>query len=192
MNNKNYFQEMNLTTIDKFFEYMQNEFSYGWIDQKGNRHDGVNDAETYSLQSPLELLNSHLGICWDRTELYRYFFENMTNKKYETYFLFYDDNKGCPSHSILVFYNNCKVYWFEPMFNDKDCYYSGIHEYNSISELLTDFKNNFIKFSLIKKTIPQNYDINKIYIYRYTKPKYHINGYQMRQHIDNSTFIDLF
>ncbi len=187
---KDYLKKIGLTTINKFFAYCQNEFQYGWIDQSGNKHSGVNDAKTYSLQAPLELLKNHLGICWDMTELYRYWFNLMTNLKIETYYIFYDDNKGCPSHSILVFYNYDKVYWFEPMFTDNNCYYSGIHEYNNISELLNDFKNIFIKYSLQNKTINSNYDINKFYLYKYMKPKYHINGYEMRQHIDNSALIN--
>ncbi len=189
-NDKDYFKKIGLTTIDKFFVYLQ-KFQYGWIDQMGNKHYGVNDADMYSLQAPWELLENHLGNCWDWTELSRYWFSLMTNFKIETYYIFYEDDKGCPSHSILVFYNNDKVYWFEPMFNDDNCYYSGIHEYNNITELLKDFKNNFIKYSLFNKMVQSNYDINKFYIYKYTKPKYHINGHEMREHIDNSTFINI-
>ena len=188
---KDYFTKIDLTTIDKFFVYMQNEFHYGWLDQTGNKHYGVNDAKTYSLQTPMELLKNHLGICWDMTELCRYWFNLMTHLKIETYYIFYDDNNGCPSHSILVFYNYDKVYWFEPMFTDDNCYYSGIHKYNNISELLKDIKSIFIKYSLYNKAIQSNYDINKFYLYKYTKPKYHINGHEMRQHIDNSTFINI-
>lgn len=191
VNYKNMFIENGLTNIDKFFTYMQNKFEYGWIDKEGNRHYGVNDAQLYSLQSPKELLESHLGICWDMTELCRCFFENMTSLKYETYYLFYDDNKGCPSHSILVFYDNNQIYWFESMFNDKECYYSGIHRYNSITELLEDFKNIFIKNALIKQLIPSDYNPTNIRIYKYQKPCSHINGYEMRNHIDNSELIRL-
>lgn len=190
MDDKNYFEKQGLTTIHKFFEYAQNQINYGQIDQNGNKHNGVNDAETYRLQSPLELLKSHIGICWDVTELNRSFFENMTSLKYETYYLFYDDNKGCPSHSILVYYDNHKVYWFEPMFTDEECYYSGIHEYNNISELLVDFKNIFMKYALHTKMIQSDYDINRLNLYQYCKPNYDINGFEMRQHINNSTFID--
>lgn len=186
MNYKNIFTEKGLTSIKDFFTYVQNNFYHGWIDSDNKRHYGINDAESYRLQAPIELLESHLGICWDMTELNRCFFENMTSLKYETYYLFYDDNKGCPSHSILVFYNNNKVYWFEPMFNDNSCYYSGIHEYNNITELLQDLKNIFIKFSLINNLIPIEYDCSNIQLYKYEKPKEHINGYEMRKHIDNS------
>lgn len=52
---------------------MQNNFEYGWVDKNGNKHYGVNDAQSYNLQSPNELLKSHIGICWDMAELYRCF-----------------------------------------------------------------------------------------------------------------------
>lgn len=37
--------------------------------------------------------------------------------------------------------------------------------------------------------IPAHYDEKKIYLYRYQQPKFHINGFQMRNHIDQSQFI---
>lgn len=107
----------------------------------------------------------------------------------ETYYLFYDDNEGCPSYSILFFYNNDKVYWFEPMFNDKKCFYNGIHEYNTITELLEDFKTIFIKYSIINKLIPIDYNSSNIQIYKYAKPSEHIIGYQMREYINSSQII---
>lgn len=73
MDYKMIFTENGLIDIDNFFTYMQNNFLYGWIDKDGNKHYGINDAQTYSLQSPSELLKSHIGICWDMTELYRCF-----------------------------------------------------------------------------------------------------------------------
>ncbi len=190
MNYKKYFENNNLTTINEFLKYMQSNFYYGWIDKFGNKHKGSNDADLYSLQTPNELLTSHLGICWDMTELARCFFKNMTSLKFETYYLFYDDDKGCPSHSILVFYDNDSVYWFEPMFNDNICFYGGIHKYNNIFELLKDFKRIFIKNALLKKFINPDYDKEKFYIYKYEQPKYHINGHELREHIDNSILIE--
>lgn len=191
MDYKMIFTLKGLTTINKFFTYLQNQFMYGWVDQKGNGHSGSNDAESYSLQSPEELLKSRLGICWDMVELYRCFFENMTSLKYETYYLFYEDNKGCPSHSILVFYDNNKVYWFEPMFNDKNCFYSGIHEYESIDKLLNDFIRVFCEFALFYEFIPANYNPANFNLYKYTAPQQHINGIEMRNHINNSEFINI-
>ncbi len=68
-------------------------------------------------------------------------------------------------------------------------YYNGIHEYNNINDLLNDFKNIQIRNAIINKMIPKNYNDDKILIYKYDKPKYHINGYEMRNHIDNSKLI---
>lgn len=189
MDYKMIFTEKGLTNINDFLTYMQSSFLYGWIDREGNKHYETNDAQTYSLQSPDELLKSHLGICWDMTELCRCFFENMTSLKYETYYLLYDDNMGCPSHSILVFYDNDKVYWFEPMFKDKKCFYSGIHEYDNVTKLLKDFKDVFIKNAVINGLISIDYNPKNIQIYKYTAPLKHINGYEMREHINNSEAI---
>lgn len=73
MDYKKIFTESGLTNINNFFTYMQNNFEYGWIDKDRNKHYGSNDAQSYSLQSPYELLKNHLGICWDMTELHRSF-----------------------------------------------------------------------------------------------------------------------
>lgn len=184
------FKENNLDTIEKFFTLMQSNFLYGWMDQSFHFHSEVNDAFTYSLQTPFELFTSKVGNCWDMVEIYRCFFQNMTNLRFETYYLFYDDGRGCPSHSILVYYNHDKVYWFEPMLNDEIFYFSGIHEYDDLRSLFYDFKAKFIQYALINHLIISNYDCDKFYLYRYEQPSYHINGCEMRNHIDHSVLID--
>lgn len=165
MEDKNIWEENKIVTMSDLFLFMQKEIMYGWVDQNGSKHEGVNDAETFCLQSPRELMKNKLGICWDMTELARNFFETKTDFKYETYYLFYDDDRGCPSHSVLVFYKNNKVYWFEPMFQAEKYYYSGIHEYPNIQKLLEDFKIKFIEFSLIQNRIPKDYHKNQFYLY---------------------------
>lgn len=191
MDCKQYFIENGIDNIEKFFDFTKDCFNYGWMDKNKMFFKGVNNAETYYLQSPEELIKSKIGICWDMTELYRCWFNLMTQYKYETYYIFYDDNKGCPSHSILVFYKDNHVYWFEPMFNNDDFNYSGIHKYSNITKLLNDVKNVFIKNSILRCAIKKEYDDSKIYIYKYSQPSYHINGYEMRNHIDNSILIKL-
>ena len=42
------------------------------------------------------------------------------------------------------------------------------------------------KNAILKEAVPKKYDDSKIYLYKYSKPQYHINGYEMRNHIDNS------
>ncbi len=186
MDYKQYFIKNKINNIESFFKYTRDGFKYGWMDQNNNFHKGVNSGKTYCLQRPDELIKNRIGICWDMTELCRCWFSLMTQFKYETYYIFYDDNMGCPSHSILVFYNNDSVFWFEPMFNNENFYYSGIHKYSNIYNLLNDVKRVFIKNAILKEAVPKKYDDSKIYLYKYSKPQYHINGYEMRNHIDNS------
>ncbi len=185
------FTAQGLTNIQAFYDFIQNNFHFGWMDQRGNYHHEANTANGYALQSPAELIKSQIGNCWDLTELYRCWFSNMTNLPAETYFIFYDDHAGCPSHAILVYYRDNQVYWFEPIFGDKDCDYSGIHNYNNIKELLTDFKNKFIQISLIRSTIPETYLPEQVKLYRYQKPRYHSTGAEIRNHIDKSELVTI-
>ena len=126
-------------------------------------------------------MDTKLGICWDVTELSREYF-TVNGYKNETYFIYYDDGQDDPSHSILVFYKDDGVYWFEPMLKDKIYYYSGIHKYNNTQELLQDLKKRFIENALIKKFIPKDYDINRIYMYKFNKLHYRI---QAKEYYDN-------
>ena len=50
--------------LETFYKYCKNEIKFGWMDQNGGRHTGINDGKTYSLQSPEELMTSKLGICF--------------------------------------------------------------------------------------------------------------------------------
>ena len=46
--------------------------AYGWVDIDGKKHTDLADFATkYSLQSPEELQESKLGVCWDQVELDR-------------------------------------------------------------------------------------------------------------------------
>ncbi|MEG0026197.1 MAG: metallophosphoesterase family protein [Bacilli bacterium] len=185
------FKENNLTNIKNFFEFCKNNFDYGWTDRKGARHYESNNSKKYFLQSPLDLLESKISICWDRTELYRAFFSRLMIE-YETYFLYYyiNDN-NCPSHSILVYYGNGKVYWFEPMFNNEKYNYCGIHEYNNIEELLVDFKNQFTENGIANGFLPKDCKDENYSCYKYFEPKYYINDSEFYNHCRKCEKIDI-
>lgn len=191
MNYRDLFENLGIFTKEDLFKFIQTYFKYGWIDVFGKMHSGVNDALNYSLQEPCELLNSKKGICWDITELCRCFFQTMTSLDFETYYIFYDDDKGCPSHSILVYYENNKVYWFEPMFNDSNCYHSGIFAFDSVNSLINSVIKVFLDKLILDGKIKNNYDISKVFVYEYDSPSYHINGCEMRNHIDLSRKIEV-
>lgn len=175
------FTKYDINTIEDFFEFCNTKIEYGWIDENAQRHYGINYGGQNCLQSPVRLMESKLGICWDVTELCREYF-TVNNYKNETYFIYYDDEQDYPSHSILVFYEYNNVYWFEPMFTDERYYFSGIHKYNTIEELLQNLKRRFVENALIKKFIPEDYNKNRIYMYKFDKPEY---GIKAKEYYDN-------
>ena len=156
---------------------LMNNINYGWIDKNHNKH--INDYETfasdYILQSPEEVIQSSLGVCWDQVELERYYFKDNIN----TYFIVNYDNNENPTHTFLTYQKDNKYYWFEHSFE----LYRGIHEYNSLNELLLDVKNKFISFNKI--------DEDNISIYEYTKPSYGITCEEFYQHATSGKEINI-
>lgn len=190
MNYKEMFENLGILTIKDCFDYLYN-IMFGWRDKDGKVHKGVNDAILYSLQTPLELSQSKVGICWDIVEFARVYFESMTDFKFDTFYIFYDDNKGCPSHTILVFYENNKVYLFEPTAHHCSYPFSGIQEFDNLNDLLNFVIDAFLKNATQSGTISCNYDKDSIYVYKYLAPNFHINGHEMRNHINNSERIEV-
>ena len=135
--------------------HVMNSIEYGFRDE--NNKNIIYDEEKwrnefndfYYLQTPKELLKSKCGICWDQVELERELFKN-TKFKYETYFIYLNDNNMLPSHTFLVYQNNNNYYWFEHSWNK----YMGVHQYKSMKKLYEDVKNKFVKefFPKVKET----------------------------------------
>lgn len=166
----NYYNELEIMELMKDIEY-------GWIDKHNNKHNIVNDeyANNYILQSPNEVIKNKIGVCWDQVELERYYFKgNDWNVK--TYFIVHDDGNKCPTHTFLTYEKNNKYYWFEHSWER----FRGIHEYNSLKELLNDIKDKFIKYELC-----DNYVLENLMLYEYKKPKYHISTQEFYDHCNN-------
>ena len=133
----------------------------------------------YYLQKPEELLNTKCGVCWDQVELERKLFEEkkITCKSFFMYIL---SNKNLPSHTFITFKMNDKVYWFEHSWGK----YKGIHEYINEEELLKDIINKFREDHLEVNTN------DKLYLYEYKKPKYHISCDEFYKYIETQKIIN--
>lgn len=173
--NKEYKDEVNIMEL-------MNDIEYGWIDKNNNPHITVdNFSDNYRLQSPNKLIKTKLGVCWDQVELERkYFSENSFNIK--TYFIVYYDNDKCPTHTFLTFNKNNKVYWFEHSYEK----FRGIHEYNTIRELLLDVANKFIK-----DTTESNYDKKNLLMFEYKRPEYNISTQDFYNHCEKGNKVDI-
>lgn len=165
----------------KIMETM-NSIEYGFLDENG-KNIIENDPEKwdnefydfYYLLSPNELLEQKCGVCWDQVELERFLFEK-ENWKVKTFFICTYENDGLPSHTFLTYEKNNMVYWFEHSWGK----YKGIHEYNTLKELLLDVKKKFV----------QNNDVPTI-VYEYERPPYHISCEEYYKFAEKGTIIRL-
>ena len=170
--------------IEEIMNTME-KINYGYLDENENNLFDENDSwykyldEKYYLLNPEELMNKKYGICWDQVELERKLFVEK-NIKVETYFICIYDGINNPTHTFLTYQDNDKFYWFEHSWNR----YKGIHEYNSIKELLLDVKNRFI--------IDNGNDRDSYtFVYRYSKPNYHLSCSDFYKHCENGVLIEL-
>ncbi|MDD2434828.1 MAG: hypothetical protein PHO63_01085 [Bacilli bacterium] len=156
-----------------------NEIEYGWVDKDNKKH--IVDYDTffdkYKLQSPDELQESRIGVCWDQVELERYYFNN-SGIDVKTYYMVYYDNAKCPTHTFLTYKLDHKVYWFEHSWDR----HKGIHEYNNLKELLVDVRKKFIVDQLSEDICYDN-----LYIYEYTKPRYGMSVEEYCKHCESGS-----
>ena len=176
--------QLNIWQFYNEFEIMNlmQNIEYGWIDKNKTKHTIIDEtySDNYILQSPKEVIKNQIGVCWDQVELERYYFKG-NDYNIKTYFIVhYDDNK-CPTHTFLTFEKNNKYYWFEHAWKK----FRGIHEYNTLKELLIDITDKFIKYELNNNYIKEN-----IILREYKKPKYHLTVQEFYKHCENGTYID--
>lgn len=159
------------------------KYGYCWVDKTGKRHYQMDNSFSYDyiLQSPDEVLASRVGICWDQVELERYYFEKL-NIKTITYFICHYDNDRCPSHTFLTYKENDKFYWFEHSWE----IYRGIHEFDSMKDLLKEVREKFIITEL-----SNNYSESNLLLREYSKPEYGISIEEFYKHCEINTIINI-
>ena len=177
-----------LKTPEELYEYMCDNFEYGYLDKDNNIHhyddpnyDDLDWYNIYMLENEKDILESSVGTCFDMTELERDFLERNGYKVY-TYFemILLDYDNPYPMHSFLVYEDNNKYCYFE--FSDYKN--RGIHKYDNIIELLNDARIRFMKNQ-------EEYDIkeeekSKYIINQFEKVKEHASEEEYINHVVNS------
>lgn len=159
------------------------DISYGWMDKYGNINNEVDESfsDNYILQSPKEIIDSKVGVCWDQVELERYLFKkNMEELK--TYFICNYDGNKCPTHTFLTYKKDNNYYWFEHSWSK----YKGIHKFNSIKDLLMDVNSKFIE-----SEAGNEYNEKNILIREYSKPNPGLNVQEFYKHCEKEKVIEL-
>lgn len=146
--------------INVFYNKLS-KIKYGWHDKKNNVYLNLKDGnfrKKYKMQKTKNIINSGYAICWEMCELQRRFFHKH-NIKSKTIFAFLSNSKG-ECHTFSIFYLNDKCYWFEASWKRQ----KGIHEFNSLDEILEFYRNNFGDFTKKK------YNEDNIIFYEYKRP----------------------
>ncbi len=166
--------------VDEIYNYIS-QIKYGWFDKDGDRHERLDHSyfDEFQLQDTSELKKSMCGVCWEQCELERELFTEAGIKN-DCYFVFLDDGRKYPCHTFLAFELNDKFYWFEHAWSK----YSGIHEYSSFDLLLSDVLKHFPEVINIK-----DIDYDKVYVFKYGKPKSHIGCLEYYTFVRNGELI---
>lgn len=177
--------QLNIWNYYNEFEVMDlmKNIKYGWVDKNNNKHSIVDSSysDNYILQSPHQVIKNKIGVCWDQVELERYYFKG-NDWNIKTFFIVYYDGDKCPTHTFLTFEKNNKHYWFEHSWKK----FSGIHEYESLKELLLDIKDKFINNEL-----DNDYVLKNLVLYEYKKPKYNISVQEFYKHCESGIQVSL-
>jgi len=143
------------------------DIEYGWMDMDGIVHTGLDDGEDfykyYRLQSPSQIWQSGVGVCWDQVEASRHSFERFAIPVYTLYIQASNPEKA--SHTLFLFKDGLQWYWLEGAWGDK----KGIHRIGSIPRL--------IKY--VGKNLPESN--GAFFVAEYKKPEY---GISCQQFID--------
>lgn len=158
---------------------------YGWIDNNynvngtGDDDDEMDFYKYYRLQSPSELIKSHVGVCWDQVELEREWFKKH-NIDHCIIYIEINNGEACPTHTFLLYNTENKVCWFEHSWGT----FKGIHEYTSISNSIKDIISKHQRF---------NNDFNSPIICTQLKdiPKYNCTCEEFMNFAHSQSSIDL-
>lgn len=169
---------MKINSPEKLYNLVSQTI-YGWLGNNGEKHyklEMEKYQEKYILQTPEEVERNKIGVCWDQVELERYYLEKM-NITCESYLIYYNGERKDRAHTFLIYHDNNYSYWFEHAWKN----HKGIHKYTNSEEIFKEIKKIFIT-----EELNNNYEEQRIHIYKYPKPKYHLNHYEFLQHCTSS------
>ena len=163
---KQYLNANEIGSIYDLYHFIHDQVTFGWIDVQENIHKDLNNL--YYLQTPIEVMEHKIGRSMDVIEFIRFFFDMFVTDT-ETYY-FCSNNDFFSSHSIFVYYENDKVYWYEPFLGKE----SGIYEYHNIDELLENAEEKIKLYLKIQDSLE---------VYLYDELKYHIDLKRAEEYI---------
>ena len=120
-----------------------NKIEYGCRFHDGTYHKNLTniDFDKYMvLQTPDQVLENRLGVCWDLVELQQAIFDHI-GLEYSSFFIgFFINKRNYPSHTLTILEEKDEYFWFEYSWFD----YRGIHgPFGSKEEILVKALESF-------------------------------------------------
>ncbi len=151
-------------------DQIMSSINYGWVDKNGKKHTDLTDfAQKYVLQSPAELRESKLGVCWDQVEIERDFLLAHNQTPHVFMVIHYPNsvNPKMRTHTFVLFDYGNKTYWYEHAWEKR----AGIHEFANQTEALNEVYECFATDEL-----NGHFDPDYVVFYEYSTPPYHIDA----------------
>lgn len=134
-------------------KWMGNNIKYGFLGTDNKIHFDFNNQFEYKLQSPYQVYNNKVGVCWDQTFFEKYIFQNQFHKDCNVYFII-TDNDDNTTHTFITYKENNNICYFENSYEK----YRGIHIFKTekdvidfvVSNMKSDFKFNKYEIHDIK------------------------------------------
>ena len=106
--------------------------------------DYNNFAKEYRVANPKQFEKQEGGVCWDFAAYEAWWFKkNYPSIPFTTWYVIFDNNNDCPTHTFLTFRYKGKVYYFESAFGKT----MGVWQVKSEKDAI-----NFVMDSMIGKT----------------------------------------
>lgn len=114
-----------------------NSYKYSYKDYK-------DFAKEYRIASPEKFEKQQGGVCWDFAAYEAWWFKkNHPDISFTTWYVIFDNNNDCPTHTFLTFRYKGKIYYFESAFGKT----IGVWQVKSEKDAI-----NFVMDSMIGKT----------------------------------------
>ena len=147
-----YLEDKRMNELEKVFKFNQElkNFKYGLKYPQKSEVDTKNLENElfhkyYKFAGPKQFVKQNGGICWDFTTYEAdWFTKNLSNIKYDCYFIILVNKYILTNHTFLVFNYNNKYYWIENAAGK----YNGIYEADNIQTIF-----NFV-IDLLHKACP--------------------------------------
>lgn len=165
-----------IKTPKELLFYMNENFSYGFVDKSGMIYDTSNMIafqnackEKWFLSSPSRLRKVKLGHCWDFVEFEREWFQSH-GYSFQTFYIYFDFpyETSYSIHTYLIYQENGKYYYFEY----SNLLNRGIYEFASLEEAIMHQKEKHIESNKRRNPVGEE-ERKRIHIYEYDNPPYH-------------------